>query len=56
MMFYYFDVSVLLENNSWWVKWSGVRQNKITKGMVLAGLGEERSDRPLKNKLKFKKN
>ena len=56
MMFYYFDVSVLLENNSWWVKWSGVRQNKITKGMVSAGLGEERSDRPLKNKLKFKKN
>ena len=26
----------------WQVKSSGIRQSKITKGMVLAGLGEER--------------
>ena len=29
------------ESLHWWVKSSGVRQSKITKGMVLAGLGED---------------
>ena len=27
----------------WWVNLSGVKQSKITKGTVLAGLGEEKS-------------
>ena len=30
------------EAHPWWVKLSDVRQSKITKGTVLAGLGEKR--------------
>ena len=35
----------------WWVKSSGVRQSKVTKGTVLAGLREKRLRSP--NMLKF---